>query len=179
MNSNRTRTIVGTIIAAILGSALHFAYDFSGGNMLVGLFTPINESTWEHLKLLAFPFLLLQLFEYFIFSKNESGFWTGRLLALLAGMSTIVGAFYIYTGILGYNYFIVDILIFFLGVAISFYLSYIWSKNGTFSNGKYEGVAIILIGVLIALFFIFTVFPPAIGLFVSPVSNGFMTITSV
>ncbi len=179
MNSNRTRSIIGAILTAILGSVLHFAYEFSGDNILVGLFTSINESTWEHLKLLAFPFLLFELFEFFIFSKNESGFWTGRLLALLAGMGTIVGAFYIYTGILGYNYFIIDILIFFLSVAVAYYLSYIWSKQGTFSNGKYESVAIILIGVLIALFFIFTVFPPSIGLFISPVSNGFMTITSV
>ncbi len=179
MKNTRTRSIVGAIITAVLGSALHFTYDLSGENFLVGLFTPINESTWEHLKLLAFPFLLFSLFEYFIFSKNESGFWTGRLLALLAGMGVIVGAFYIYTGILGFNYFIIDILIFLLGVAISYYLSYFWSKKATFSNGKFEGISIILIGVLIALFFIFTVFPPSIGLFVSPVLNGFMTITSI
>jgi hypothetical protein len=56
------RAVLSSIAAAVactlLGTLLHFAYDFSGQNFVVGLFSAINESTWEHLKLLFMPFLL-------------------------------------------------------------------------------------------------------------------------
>ena len=42
-----------------VGTACHFAFDFFGQSRLIAPFVPVNESTWEHLKLLFFPFLLL------------------------------------------------------------------------------------------------------------------------
>ena len=46
------------IFISVLGVLLHFTYEWSGDNAVVGLFSAVNESTWEHLKLLFFPFLL-------------------------------------------------------------------------------------------------------------------------
>lgn len=52
-------TAVSFILTAALGTACHFAFDFFGESRLIAPFVPVNESTWEHLKLLFFPFLLL------------------------------------------------------------------------------------------------------------------------
>ena len=52
-------TAVSFILTATLGTACHFAFDFFGQSRLIAPFVPVNESTWEHLKLLFFPFLLL------------------------------------------------------------------------------------------------------------------------
>ena len=52
-------TAVSFILTATLGTACHFAFDFFGQRRLIAPFVPVNESTWEHLKLLFFPFLLL------------------------------------------------------------------------------------------------------------------------
>lgn len=55
------------LFISILGTLLHFTYEWSQNNAIVGLFSAVNESTWEHLKLLFFPMLFLTLFELFFF----------------------------------------------------------------------------------------------------------------
>ena len=60
MNLKKWQIIV-TIICLILGTILHFTYEMSNYNPIVGLFSAVNESVWEHLKLLAFPMMLMAL----------------------------------------------------------------------------------------------------------------------
>ena len=55
-------TIAGIVFTSILGTLAHFIYEWSNENFLVGLFTPVSESTWEHMKLLFFPMLLYGVF---------------------------------------------------------------------------------------------------------------------
>lgn len=63
--------ISGIIFTIVFGSLLHFFYDWSGKNAIVGLFSPINESVFEHLKLLYFPMLLWIVPGYFIYGKKN------------------------------------------------------------------------------------------------------------
>ena len=66
----RRHLFIGMLIVAALGTLFHFAYDFTGQNRLIGLFVAINESTWEHMKLLFFPlffFALMQSRFFFFF----------------------------------------------------------------------------------------------------------------
>ena len=51
-------TIIGVIFVSAAGTLLHFVYSWTGNNSIIGLFAPVNESTWEHMKLLYFPMLL-------------------------------------------------------------------------------------------------------------------------
>ncbi len=44
--------IFSIIFTFIFGTLLHFTYEWSNQNLVVSLFSAINESTWEHLKLL-------------------------------------------------------------------------------------------------------------------------------
>lgn len=50
--------VIGFFVVGILGTLFHFVYDWSGQLWLVGLFAPVNESTWEHMKLLFVPMLI-------------------------------------------------------------------------------------------------------------------------
>ena len=45
----------GFLFTAAVGALLHFTYDWSGGTVLAAAFSAVNESTWEHMKLLFFP----------------------------------------------------------------------------------------------------------------------------
>ncbi len=56
-------TLSGILFTSILGTLSHFLYGWSGSRVLVGLFAPVNESVWEHMKLLFFPMLLYFVFE--------------------------------------------------------------------------------------------------------------------
>lgn len=71
------------IVTMILGTLNHFLYDWSGKNPVIALFTPVNESVWEHMKLLFFPFLLLSLIEYIIRRPDRARFFGSRLFCCL------------------------------------------------------------------------------------------------
>ena len=55
MHSSKRVMILAAIVVFVLGTLAHFVYDWSGQNSFIGLLTPVNESTWEHMKLLFFP----------------------------------------------------------------------------------------------------------------------------
>ena len=70
------------IFIAILGTFLHFTYNWSGGNVIVGLFSAVNESTWEHLKLIFFPNLITIIIGYFYIGKNIPNFLCAKTLGI-------------------------------------------------------------------------------------------------
>lgn len=43
--------LIGMIFIIFLGSMLHFTFELSGRNPLVSVFSAVNESVWENLKL--------------------------------------------------------------------------------------------------------------------------------
>lgn len=62
MKTLRRYTVIGILFVMLTGTLAHFLYDWSGKHAVVGLFSPVNESVWEHMKLLFFPMLLYSLF---------------------------------------------------------------------------------------------------------------------
>ena len=53
--------ILGAVIVCVLAPLMHFVYDWSGGNTVVGLLAATNESVWEHTKLIYFPMLIYSI----------------------------------------------------------------------------------------------------------------------
>ena len=56
-------TLGGILWTLMIGTLSHFFYQWSGENFFVGLLSPVNETIWEHLKLLFFPALFYMLGE--------------------------------------------------------------------------------------------------------------------
>lgn len=172
-------SVTGCIFVSILGSLSHFFYEWSGQNMLVALVCPVNESTWEHMKLLYFPTILYTL--YFKFQCREyKNISAAMLLGNIMGLLSIPVFFYTYSGVYGRNVSWIDISIFFVSVVIVFYLAYHWiikqyKKEHPNCCGilywrveNYQ-VLLIIISILLAVcFFIFTFYPPSWGLFQIP-----------
>lgn len=159
------------IIASILGVLFHFVYEWSGNNPIAGLFFPVNESTWEHLKLIFFPILITSVLEYKMLNFRPDCFICTKLVSSLTGMLVTVVLFYTYSGVLGKNIDFLNIAIFFIAMASAWIYSY-----RTFSSGKnvchlsHAGKwgCILAVLIVILLFFIFTVSPPGIALFQAP-----------
>lgn len=154
------------IIVTILGFVNHFLYDWTGYSPVAALFCPVNESVWEHLKLLFFPFLFASILAYLRHRSLRALFFYQRLLAVLAGMAAIVVPFYTYTGIIGHPILPLDILIYLFSVLVTFSsLKYIRKKR---SVSFPSDTAVILSWLVLCLcFFFFTAFPPNIPLFFS------------
>lgn len=169
MRSLKSMHIIGAIFTMILGTLLHFVWEWSGRSNLTAVFSAVNESTWEHLKLLFFPFVIFSVIEYFAYGKHINCFFSVKMRSVLLGMFAIVAAFYTYTGVIGKNYFPLDIGTFILGVALSYRYSYQHLiENANTGSTVSEAFALIIIIALAVAFAVFTFHPPVLGLFLPP-----------
>lgn len=166
MKNLKSYMISGAVFVLILGTLLHFAYDYLGQNIVVGLFTPVNESTWEHMKLVFFPMIICSIYFNTRLKSEFPCVNSAMAFATLVGTFLIPVLFYTYSGILGYNLAFFDISTFFISVIYSFYLAY--NLTLSCSTEKYETLLSALLVIVGVSFIIFTLFPPQIGLFVSP-----------
>lgn len=170
MNKNKPILIFQTISAIfviILGTLLHFTYNWSNNNPLVGAFSAINESTWEHLKLIFFPMLITTIIGYFYIGKYVPNFLCAKTLGIITSILFIIIFFYTYTGILGTNFAFLNILTFLISVVIGEYVAYKFMISNLSCN---IGLSIVLLFLLLFSFIFFTYFTPKIGLFESPVT---------
>ena len=161
-------TIFSGIFVMILGTLLHFTYEWSVNNTFVASFSAVNESTWEHLKLLFFPMFLTTILGYFYFRKISSNFLCAQLLGILTAILFTITFFYTYTGIVGTNFAFVNISIFFVAVVLGELVSYKILVSD-FKCNSY--IILFFITLLLICFITFTYFTPEIGLFKDPVSG--------
>jgi len=161
-------TKAGVLFTIIIGSLLHFVYAWSGKNTIVGIISPINESTWEHLKMLFWPTLLFSIIEFFLIGKHYKNYLTGRAVGIYVGILMIVTLFYTYTGVIGTHYTAIDILIFIVSVIISYYVGYKITISRNKVNGFANFLALISIALLFFAFVYFTNNAPQIPLFRDP-----------
>lgn len=165
--------VIGFIFTVVLGSLWHFIYEWTGGSSLAGLFTPVNESTWEHLKIIFFPMLIYGIVEFILYGRFVRNFVPVLAVSMLIGMAAIVVLFYTYTGIVGESYLLVDIGTFIIGALLAYAFSCRTLDTDLFTSGPAVAVGWLLIAVMTALFILFTMNPPHINLFLDPVTQGY------
>lgn len=68
----KINAVLEFIIVGAIGTLWHFVYDWTGDNHFIGFFFPVNESTWEHLKLIFFPALIYSVIEYYVIKKQTA-----------------------------------------------------------------------------------------------------------
>lgn len=171
---NKKFEIFSIIFSIVLGTLLHFTFELSNNNLFVASFSAVNESTWEHLKLIFFPMLFVAIIGYCFYYNNINNYLFSKLLGILASLLFITIFFYTYTGILGFNITFLDISSFFVAIFLGEYVFYKSFQNSYMSNKK---IAITLLVVLLFCFIIFTFFPPNIGYFKDPITGLYGIIT--
>lgn len=165
-NTLKKYFISGFLFTAVTGTLLHFAYDFSGQNFFVGLFTPINESVWEHIKLLFFPMALFSLYAIPKLSAEYPCVHFGLSAGILTGCLLIPVLYYTYSGILGTHYAAVDIGIYYICTLVAFLLAYRLTLSCR--GASLYPLLKWMLFLLTACFFLFTYMPPTLPLFQSP-----------
>lgn len=165
--------LAGFVFTIIIGTLGHFVYQWSGENVILAPFFAVNESTWEHLKLLAVPLMLFSIAEYAGYGKALPNFLTARTFCALGGMTAIIVVFYGYTAFTKQNWLWADICVFILAAALSYYLSYVLLKHGLLSGKGWEIAARVLLALLAVSFILFTAQPPHLFLFQEPVTGQY------
>ena len=116
--------VAGLFFTLVWGNLVHFVFDWSGENELVGAIAAVNESVWEHLKLLIVPWVLWSVVEVLALRRSRICVLPARAAALLAGVLCIPTAYYTYVGSSGANVAILNIIIFQLAVLLAFFVSW-------------------------------------------------------
>lgn len=173
MESLKKYHIAAAFFTLIFGSLSHFFYSWSDESPLAAPFFPVNESTWEHLKLLVTPLLLFSVIEYFVYGKKRKDFIPVRTISLLSGILLIICLFYGYTAVVGSHWLWADISIFVVSVMGAYFLSFYLFRKSFFSCNRIGLITQILLAVLLVLFILFTQKPPHVFLFQDPVTGGY------
>ena len=161
--------IIGITFTAVLGTILHFIYEWTKAIWLTPI-SAINESTWEHMKLLFFPSLIFAIAQCLHFKDTLKNFWCVKLIGIIFGVLLIPTLFYTYNGTLGKSPDWFNILIFFIADISSYTLEgYLFKFKKEFPKlCKLSFFTLILIT---ATFIYFTYYPPILPIFKDPLSN--------
>ena len=161
--------LMGFAITSLGGTFLHFLYDWLGKSDFIAPFSGVNESTWEHMKLLFWPMFIFAIIQSFFF-KEIKDFWCVKMRSILLGLMLIPMLFYFYNGVVGKSPDWLNIAIFFISAAIAYVYEY--KQFIKFKGTTKSSLPCIVVLVCISLFFIvFTFFTPEIGIFKDPITG--------
>lgn len=149
------RIAIYFVITGLVGTGLHFLYDLSP-NVLFAALAPVNESVWEHSKLIVWPMLAAGLI-YTRKDKEERGSWylgilTGWALLMLFGWTVNIRM-----GIISAP---LDIAAYYVILALGFATA-LWVG----ASKRWRGVLLLAVGILAALLVVCTFRTPSAILF--------------
>ena len=155
----------------LFGTLLHFLYDWTGGSILISPFSGVNESTWEHMKLLFWPLFFFSLVQWLFFKKEEN-YWCVKLAEILLGMVLIPVLFYTYNGVFGKSPDWINITIFYITALMVFLFEW-WAFKNHRPQCIYPRFAFAVICLIGVMFVVFTFIPPQIPLFQDPLTGTY------
>lgn len=161
----KSRCVSGFFFVSVIGTLLHFAIGFFGYSPVLAVIAPVNESVWEHLKLLYFPELLWCFLNISLQKKYPCHLFS-QAMGILTGILFTLVVFYTYSGILGEISTIFDILLYYAAVGVMQCTVFAVCKKGYCERQQQITGALVLI-LLCGLFALFTFFPPSLALFTS------------
>ena len=163
--------LMGFAVTALGGTVLHFLYDLFGKAAWIAPFSSVNESTWEHMKLLFWPMLLYAMIQRRFF-RDRGNFWCIKLRGTLLGLLLIPVLFYTYNGAVGTSPDWLNITIFFVSAAAVYFFE-ARQFNKEISCLLPAAACCTILCVIALLFVIFTFVTPEIGIFKDPLTGTF------
>mgnify|MGYP000865792531 CR=1 FL=1 len=146
--------VIGAIFIIVGGSLIHFLYEWSNHSQIVAIFSPINESLWEHHKLGLWSVALFSLIEYWFIRDYINNFITAKVAGILSLQLLIVIGFYLYTSFIDRSILLLDILLYVIGAVICQVISYeVLTRKRVNRAIKYTAVLILILHLALSVFF--------------------------
>lgn len=163
--------LAGFLFTGAAGTLLHFLWDWTGQWSVTAAFCAVNESTWEHMKLLFVPYFLFTMVQFIVFAEPLRNFFAAKAAAILLGLVSIPALFYTLGGTFGQTPDWVNITIFFLADALTFFVSFRLLMRGALRGAAAQLAGFLLFWLLAFAFVLFTYRPLELPLFRDP-TNG-------
>lgn len=161
---------IGSIV---IGTLLHFLYQWTGENCVIAAFSAVNESVWEHLKMLFFPMLLFGIGEYFFVKDTVNNYLEAKVIGIFTAISFTVVTFYTYTGMFGTHFLFLDILLFIASILLGEWVAYYFFFREEESTRLSKVLSFVILGFLLFNFIFATYFPPEVNFFKDPETGEF------
>lgn len=164
--------IGGFIFTVVAGVILHFLFDWTNKSVIVAPFSAVNESIWEHMKLVFFPMLVFAFVESRYIGKDYESFWCAKLIGIVLGTALIPVLYYTINGVFGPTPDWVNIAIFVVSAAVSYFAENLILKKGNLNCKSPKSAIAVLIGFAI-LFVVLTFAAPQIPIFQDPITGTY------
>lgn len=163
--------IFSIVVISIIGTISHFMYDISNHNKIVGLFSAVNESTWEHIKIALTPTLLWGIIDGFIYGNNLN-YFLAKFVSLFVIIILMPLLYYGHKAIIKREIFVLDIISFYIVIIVSQYLFYVLLRV---NNVPYVIRYLSCAGTFLLFggYMIHTLMPAKSFLFKDPISNKY------
>lgn len=117
MATHTKKLLIAFLITSLVGSALHFLHS-TFPNSFTALISPVNESLWEHVKIMYWPFLVAAL----TLNRGKNDCLSGWFLSILIAITVMLSVAYFFHITLGLESMVFDISLYFVTMALAFYL---------------------------------------------------------
>ena len=146
-------------LAVLGGAALHFLYDWTGGAVWAAVASAVNESVWEHMKLLFVPMFLFSVVQVCVLGKTYPNFLAVRAVSIVTGLTLIPVLYYTYTGAWGQMRDWANIAVFFLAALGAFLLDCSLLRRNRLSSPWQQVLGLVMLWAL-AFCFVWCTFRP-------------------
>ncbi len=163
--------LMGFAVTSLGGTVLHFLYEWLSKAVWIAPFSGVNESTWEHMKLLFWPMLIFATVQS-IFFTDRNNFWCVKLRGILLGLALIPVLFYTYNGVIGTSPDWLNIAIFFVAAAVAYICETRLFEAEKVRCRTPKTALAVLCGIAV-LFAVFTFYTPEIGVFRDPLTGSY------
>lgn len=150
-------------LLVLTGSLLHWYAPYLSQIPVLRSFLPVNDSVWEHLKLLFFPAALTAILRYLVTGSLQKGIVTTYALGIVQAELLLIVLRYTLQGVLGmYPEWLDTAVLCISGIYLTVYLR---CRANHQKSGSLIGLLTLLF--MAAGFVWFTYTPPQIGLFMA------------
>lgn len=163
----------GFLWVSAAGTLLHFLYEWTGDKALAAVVSGVNESTWEHMKLLFIPLFVFSVVQICVMGKSFPNILAVRAISALIGLALIPILYYTYTGVTGRSVSWANIAIFYVAALTSFLVDGALLRRGRFSSPWQQLLGLLVLWALLFAFVWCTFRPFPLPLWQDPVTGRF------
>lgn len=164
-------TIIGIIFISLIGTLLHFTYEISNHNKVVALFSAVNESTWEHIKIALTPTFIWTLYDGAVYGIYNN-YFIAKTANLLVIIFLIPILFYTYKIFTKKSKLPIDIIIFYITIITSsLVFKYILNLKDLPYYITY--ISLVLMFIIFGFYMTLTLLPIKNFLFKDPITNNY------